>query len=134
MSDKANQDRNSSLSAGLAVTGHGALALVLLGICYSLLPVAYRILGNYDGALPMPARILLSSARMWRHPVVSEIVAVILLYVDCRIHLNLHRSKGPLAAFKWAVGVTALLLLAILWYGLLTIWLIDWMIPWRLKG
>lgn len=117
----------------LVVFTHAVLILLLFGLLAFVLPVPFRLLGDFSGALPLSARLLFQTSIGWRHPVVDLLLAVGFLFADGRVYSWLCRSRGKKAGTAWAIGVTAAIAAAIVWYTVLTLVFLNSVIQWRLK-
>ena len=111
---------------------HAVLILLLSGLLVFLVPVPFQLLGRYFGALPTAAEWLFQTSAVWRHPVVNILLAVGFLLADGRIYWRLCRFRGKRAGTIWAVGVTAAIVLAVVWYFVLSLVFLNTVIQWRL--
>lgn len=133
MNNVQDTDNNLKWDVAHVVFTHAVLLLLLFGLIFFLAPVPFQLLGDFNGTLPLSARLLVATGGLWRHPGVTALLAVGFLFADGRIYAWLCRSKGKRAGTVWEISVTTTIALAIVWYTVLTLVFLNSVIRWRLK-
>lgn len=128
-----NEESNLKWDVLFVVFTHAILLAILFGLLVFLVPLPFALLGDFGGSLPLPVQLLWKTSIVWRHPLVDILLVFVFLFIDGRNYLWLCRTRGKKAATIWAISVTVVIVMAIVWYATLALIFSNTVIRWKLR-
>lgn len=113
----------------LVVTFHALLLILLIVFLWSSVWALVSLLPW--GQLPWATQEFMNVSGLVRsHPLLMPLITFCFLWADAKAYTWFWRKRGKKAATLWAIGVAAIIALAIGWFGYSFVsslyWIADW--------